>query len=110
MMQFTGKQADNKNSPAHSYAQAASNRYEALSDEDEIEDTTMEDAPSSDGSDTTPVQDNVKATGLKEVGTLKHPVNPLSKKSQRKVAQEIKKKDKTGHPVNLSSATIATPE
>jgi hypothetical protein len=110
MTQFTSKREDNKNSPARSYTQAALNCYEALSDEDEIEDTTMEDASSSDSSDTTPVQDNAKATGSKEVGTLKHSANPLSKRSQRKAAQEKKKQDKDGHPMNLSSATMATLE
>jgi hypothetical protein len=110
MTQFTGYQADNKSSPARSYAQATSNRYEALSDEDEIEDTTMEDASSSDDSETSPVQDNAKATGMKKAGTQKLPANPLSKKSQRKAAQDLKKKDKIVQSVNLSSATIATLE
>ena len=38
MTLFTGKRSDNKSSPARSYAQAASNRFEALSDDEEMED------------------------------------------------------------------------
>lgn len=110
MMQFTGKRADNKTSPARSYAQVTSNRYEALSEDDEIEDTMMEDASSSDDSESTPVQDNATATGMKKSGPLKHPTNSLSKKFQRKTAQDLKNKDKIAQSVNLSSATIATLE
>jgi hypothetical protein len=125
MTSFTGKKIDNKVSPARSYAQAASNnRFEALSDpeneDDEMqnaarsrnEDDEMQDiAQSSDSSDTTPKQDNAKAMSI---STKEKYQNPLSKKSQRKLAKAAKKDarkvSRTNQPLFLSSATKATLE
>lgn len=83
MTLFTGKRSDNKGTPNRSYAQATfNNRSEALSDPEGDKDEEMEDAFTSDSSDTTPKQAN--ATTLKETESIKLSSlsNPLSKKSQ----------------------------
>jgi hypothetical protein len=110
MTSFTGKRVDSKNSPPRSYAQvAAANRYEALSDPEQ-EDEEMTEAQLSDDSDTTPKKDNAQpsSTITKEAA-----LNPLSKKSQRKLMKTAKKdvkKTVTSKNRLLSSATKATLE
>lgn len=93
MTAFTGKRTDNENSPARSYAQATANRFEALSDEEDTEDVTMEEVSSGssgDSSNTTPKQVNATPAGTKDAESLKKSANPLSKRSQWKAAQEKK--------------------
>jgi hypothetical protein len=110
MTSFTGKRTDNKSSPARSYAQAASNRFEALSDDDEMEDVIADEYSTGDSSNTTPIQDNAKSMGTKDAGAPKKVTNLLSEKALRKAAQEKKKNTKDDLPLNLSSATKATLE
>ncbi len=78
MTLFTGKRSDNKRSPARSYAQAVSNRFEALSDDEEMKDVIADEHSTGDSSDTTPIQDNAKSIGKKDVVAPKKVTNPLS--------------------------------
>jgi hypothetical protein len=112
MTSFTGERIDNKASPARSYAQVASNnRFEALSDPENEDDEMQNAAQSSDSSDTTPKQVNAKALSI---STKEKYQNPLSKKSQRKIAKaakkDVRKVSRTNQPLLLSSATKVTLE
>jgi hypothetical protein len=72
MTLFTGKRSDNKNTPNRKYAQAASgNRFEALSDPKGDHDEEMVDTFSSDTSETTPKQGNVKTKNSSESNNIK---------------------------------------
>jgi hypothetical protein len=113
MSLFTGKCSNNKNTPNKSYAQVtADNRFKALSDPDEEKDEEMENIFTSNSSDTTPKQGN--ATTKDSSDTLKVPnlSNPLSKKSQIKLAKASRKSSSVNasNMQYLSSATRATLE
>ncbi len=73
----------------------------------------MEDASTGESSDATPIKANAKPTGSSALNKTASCHNPLSKKSQRKVAKVAKKDgkhSKDGIPRHLSSATKATLE
>jgi hypothetical protein len=110
MTSFTGKRSDNKNTPNRSYAQVASgNRFEPLSDEEK--DEVMEDTFSSASSEATPKQGNAQTKDTNESGRKATVPNPLSKKSQRKLAKATRKESHTKITNKyLSSATRATLE
>ncbi len=88
---YTSKKLDNKNSPHRNYACAVTNenRFEALSENEEVEDVNMEDA-TSDNSDDTPNTDNTQSTLLSK-NTLGGHSHPISNKDRRKLAKEAKK-------------------
>jgi hypothetical protein len=93
---FTGKSCDTKNTPNRSYAQAASgNRFEALLDPDDEKEEEMEDVFSTDNSETTPKQGNAKTRASSESSRITRSANPLSKKSQCKMAKTIRKESYT---------------
>jgi hypothetical protein len=113
MTLFMGKRSDNKNMPNRSYAQAASgNRFEALSDPEDDHNEEMVDTFSSDTNETTPKQGNAKAKISSESNKMSNCANPLSKKSQRKLAKVSRQESnlKINNNLNLSSATKATLE
>ncbi len=95
MTSFTGKRSDNKNTPNRSYAQVTpGNRFEPLSDNEDDKDEEMEETLSSASSDTTPKQGNARIMSPEESKTG-NTSNPLSKKSQRKMAKAIRKETHT---------------
>jgi hypothetical protein len=101
---------DSKTSPSRSYAQVvAVNRFEVLSDPEQ-DDKEMTETHSSEVSDMTPKQDNAKPSSSNDKEKY---LNPLSTKSQRKMAKTAKKDVKKitlGKTCLLSSATRATLE
>jgi hypothetical protein len=105
---FTGKKPDNRSSPLKSYAAAASiNRYEALSDDDE-EDNTQE-IDHCDSSDDTQVTANAQQTPF----TTEQEYQPAqSRRNQRMKAKESRRALQPTSPVTtfMSSATKATLE
>ena len=88
---YTSKKLDSKNSPHRNYAQALmnENRYKALSDKDDDEDVTMEEA-NSENSDDTPNTDNTKNTQLSKTSP-NNLLHPISNKDRRKLNKEAKK-------------------
>ncbi len=110
MTSFTGKRVDSKTSPSRSYVQVvAVNRFEVLSDPEQ-DDEEMTETHSSEDSDMTPKQDNAKPSSSNDKEKY---LNPLSTKSQRKMAKTAKKDVKkitSGKTRLLSSATRATLE
>ncbi len=81
-----GKNFDDKNLPNQNYGAAATNRYEALSDDNDY-DVEMEEVNSSDSINATPKQDNAKSISSVEDSAPYSFTHPLSRKSQHKLAQ-----------------------
>jgi hypothetical protein len=102
---FTGKKPDNRSSPLKSYAAAASiNRYEALSNDDE-EDNTPE-VDRCDRSDDTQVTANAQTPT-----TTEQEYQPAqSRRNQRMKAKESRRTLQPTSPLTtfMSSATKAT--